>query len=344
MKNENDILILNQGEVLSIVQDSELHIVEKIRQAYLAHDRGESSLPHSTFLTFPHLKRERIIGLPAYLGGDLSVAGLKWIGSFPENTKRGLDRASAVILLNSLETGRPQAILEGAAISAKRTAASAALAAQALRPGKQADSASFIGCGLINREICRFLAALNPEIERLALFDIEPENAQRQKAELRRLFPQTEVVVVESVESALGFSDLVSFATTAIEPHVSSLEACQPGAVVLHISLRDLTPQCLLDCDNVTDDIDHVCRANTSIHLAEQLTGSREFVRCTLAQILSGAAPARVSHDTLAVFSPFGLGVLDMAVAKWVCEQAVERGLGTCIEFFSSSVDEVSAV
>jgi ornithine cyclodeaminase/alanine dehydrogenase-like protein (mu-crystallin family) len=60
--------------------------------------------------------------------------------------------------------------------------------------------------------------------------------------------------------------------------------------------------------------------------------GHRDFIRCTLADILSGRAPARKDSETVSVFSPFGLGVLDLALGKLVL--ALQQGLETVIGAF----------
>jgi ornithine cyclodeaminase/alanine dehydrogenase-like protein (mu-crystallin family) len=126
----------------------------------------------------------------------------------------------------------------------------------------------------------------------------------------------------------------LSFATTANVPHIEAPSEFSPGSTILHISLRDLAPQIIISCDNVVDDIDHVCRAQTSIHLAEQLTGNREFLRCTIADVLMGKAASRRDADSVVVFSPFGLGVLDLAVADFVRKLGLAQGKGTMIGSF----------
>lgn len=330
-----DLLLLREREVEQLIQGHEREIIEIVEHAYLAHAEGDSSLPQSVFLRFPDAPRNRIIALPAFLGGGFQVAGIKWIASFPENVSHDMERASAVVILNCARTGRPQAILEGARISAARTAASAVLAAVTLRAGQPIRRAALVGCGVINREVWRFLRVVT-SIEELTLVDLEPERAMALAESVRAADPGSSVRVCDGVDDALGAGDVVSIATTALAPHIETLSSVRNGAVVLHVSLRDLTAQAILSCDNVVDDVEHVCRAGTSLDLAQQEVGHRRFIRCTLAELLRGRAPALEEGRRPAVFSPFGLGVLDLAVASWLCERAAAGQVGTTVSGFLS--------
>ena len=332
--DEGNIAILRGSEIREVLTGRELEVIQTVRMAYETHGDGDSSLPHSTFLRFPSQPQDRIIALPAYLGGPCQIAGIKWVSSFPENLQLGIDRASAVLILNSLQTGRPEAVLEGSVISAKRTAASAALAAQCLLRSKKVGRVGMIGCGLINFEIARFLLAVFPEVETIVLYDRDEARAKQFGNKCQRAFDKVGVEIAADINAALRNSPLISIATTALAPYVSELRGCPAGSAVLHISLRDLSPDVILSCDNVVDDVDHVCRAQTSVHLAEQRVGHRDFIRCTLADILRGRAPARNGSESVSVFSPFGLGVLDLAVGKLVRDLALQQGLEKVIGAF----------
>ena len=236
---DGDIVILRGSEVRQVLAGRELELLQAVRKAYEAHGDGDSSLPHSTFLPFPGQPRDRIVALPAYLGGACRIAGVKWVSSFPDNLNRGVDRASAVVILNSPQTGRPEAVLEGSAINAKRTAASAALAAQCLLRGSEAGRVGMIGCGLINFEIARFLLAVLPDVETFVLFDQDEARAKQFQNKCRRIFDEVEVEIANDVGAVLRDSPLVSLATTAVTPHIGELRECPRGSVILHVSLRD---------------------------------------------------------------------------------------------------------
>lgn len=330
--SDRGILVISAEQIQAALQAREAQMVEVIKSAYLAHGAGSTVLPHSLFLRFPDNPDNRIIALPAYLDGRRKIAGLKWVSSFPQNIAKGLNRASAVLILNSLESGRPEAVLEGSIISAKRTAASAALAARCLNSGRPYESLGIIGCGYINHEICRFLATTCPGAGSVVLFDKDFEKAASVAEGYASVYQANRVTVARSLAEILEHCDLISFATTAACPYIDDL-VLKPESTVLHVSLRDLGVRVVLSADNVVDDMDHVCRAQTSLHLAEQQTGNRDFVRCCLADILNGKAPSR-SPGRTSIFSPFGLGILDLALGDLVLSLAEEKGWGLRIPSF----------
>lgn len=320
-----ELSIINGKTVFDIIRAHRDECIEIVRDAYLAHAHGKSVNPDSYFLRFPDKPDCRIIALPAYLGDGFHVAGLKWIASYPGNVQRGFPRASAVLVLNNYDTGYPFAILESSIISAARTAASAVLAAYWLNgQSHRAQSLGIVGTGFIARYVYDFLISTGWEIEELRLYDKSPLESKKFRSTACRSEHHRTVTVAPDAEQLVRACDVIVFTTVASAPHITDPALFEHNPVVLHVSLRDLAPEILLASQNVVDDVEHVMKANTSPHLAEQQTGNRDFVTGTLADII--LERRAVNRSRPIIFSPFGMGILDVAVGKWVYDQAVAAG------------------
>ncbi|MGY1706511.1 2,3-diaminopropionate biosynthesis protein SbnB [Geodermatophilus sp. SYSU D00697] len=323
------------AQVSGVLQGREKQVVELVEATYRLHGAGDSVNPPSYFLRFPDRPSARIIALPASIGGDIRVDGLKWISSFPENIAAGIPRASAVLILNDHDTGYPFACMEASVISATRTAASAASAADWLSRGRPRPArVGFFGVGLIARYIHTFLAGTGWSFDEVGVFDLSSDSTAGFTAYLDAAGTPGRVTVHDSAEDLIRGSDLVVFATIAGKPHVTDPSWFDHCPLVLHVSLRDLAPEVLLRSVNVVDDVEHCLKADTSPHLTEQLTGSRDFLAGTLAEVMEGRV--EITADRPVVFSPFGLGVLDLAVAKHVYDEVARAGeLRVVDDFFS---------
>lgn len=326
-----ELYLIKAKEVAEILDEKETEIMQIVSKAYVLHTAGESSLPNSIFLRFPNNGLNRIIGLPAYLRGNINAAGMKWISSFPDNINHGIERASALMILNNIENGHAEVVLEGSIISSKRTAASAALAAKLIHSNPDETVLGFVGCGRINREISMFLKSAFKNVKKLIAYDLDSKRAEGFLDDIKENGMST--TVAESVYDVFRTALLVSFATTVGTPYIHDISACNSDSTILNISLRDFGPEVILSADNIVDDLEHVCRERTAIHLAEQTCGNRDFVRCPIADVITGKQKGRMEGKTV-IYSPFGLGVLDLALADYVRKQAKEKGMGTVIENF----------
>ncbi|NTG02970.1 2,3-diaminopropionate biosynthesis protein SbnB [Rhizobium rhizogenes] len=306
-----------------VIRSNFARVVDLIAETYLTHSAGLTVNPASMFLRFPDRPNARIIALPAHIGGSTPISGLKWIASFPDNIDHDIPRASAVLLLNSAETGYPFACLESSIISAARTAASATLAARTLIKDRQGvKRIAIVGAGVIARYIADFLIGTEWPKAKVAVYDHVP----RYSSQLANHFVGagwSDATAVGSIEEAIKGAQLVVFATTARSPHLFDSALFAETAVVLNVSLRDLAPSVILSANNVLDDVDHCLTAETSPHLTEQETGNRDFVTGTLADVLNGNV---ILNRPTTIFSPFGLGVLDVALGHFAYEQAVASG------------------
>lgn len=325
--------VISGEQVQRVLTGREREVTDLVESTYRLHGAGDTINPPSYFLRFPDRPTSRIIALPASVGGPFGVDGIKWISSFPDNVAAGIPRASAVLLLNDRDTGYPFACLESSIISAVRTAASAALAADWLtRTRSRPTRVGFFGVGLIARYIHTYLVGTGWQFDEVGIHDLSEQHAQGFATYLAGSHGADTVRIHPTPESLVREHDLIVFATVAGTPHVHEPSWFDHNPTVLHVSLRDLAPEVLLRSVNVVDDVEHCLKAETSPHLVEQQTGSRDFLAGTLEEVMTGRVS--IPADRPVIFSPFGLGVLDLAVGQYVYQKLAGSGQLHTIEGF----------
>jgi N-[(2S)-2-amino-2-carboxyethyl]-L-glutamate dehydrogenase len=321
--------------VKKVIDDHRNQVFDAVAAAYRLHAAGDAVNPDSYFLRYPDNPSARIIALPAHLGGAVQKSGIKWISSFPENRASNLARASAVLILNDATTGYPVACIEASLISATRTAASAALAAEHISLKPFEGTLGVIGTGVIARTTIEWLLFRNWKFRQISLYDVDRREAEHFSKWLRDEHNQR-ADIQDRLEDALSDSSLILFTTTTLEPYLADEKLFAHSPTVLHLSLRDICVNVILASQNIVDDVDHCLKSKTSLHLTEMAVGSREFVSGSLVDVLE--KKVKPAHDKPRIFSPFGLGVLDLAVGNFVLEAATLSGAAMALpDFFSNS-------
>ena len=309
MSTAAGIPVFDHDAVLQAV--SPLEAIERVRDAFVRYASGEWSMPAKVYLDAAPSGDFR--AMPAQ-GGGLAI--LKWVTSFPGNPKRGLPVVMGVVCVSSTETGEPLALLDARSVTALRTGAVAAVAAQELAR-EDAVSVGIVGCGLHGSYAGRCLAAA--EYAPGVCFDPDPDAAGSLAGELGW--------EAGSLEDALA-CDVVTCVTPGHEPtvgpsdlrpgmHLSMLGADGPGKAELQIDVfqgRGPAPVSLF-CDEWTQ----------ASHGGE-LTGAveaglvrREDVQ-ELCAVLTGAASGRPDLDAITDFDSTGLAIQDLAIAHAVLE------------------------
>ncbi|WP_197388471.1 2,3-diaminopropionate biosynthesis protein SbnB [Ralstonia pseudosolanacearum] len=308
--------LIGAPQISAWLEQHPAKVFDLVCQAYQHYADGNTVNPDSYFLRFPDSDRNRIIALPASIEGDAPITGIKWIASFPANVDVGLDRASAALLINDRKTGYPLACMEGSLISAARTAASAVVGATYLHPtpGK-VKRLGVVGAGPIAQGALRLLGQLGWEIDELCVCDLSETRASLFREKCSGWVGRSRNA---DLQTTLSESDMILFATSATAPFVTAQPWLSHAPTILHMSLRDLSADIILASQNVADDPDHCMKAQTSLHLAQQQCGHKAFVDGGAAALIRGQIKPDAGRTR--IFSPFGMGVLDLAVAQAILQ------------------------
>lgn len=338
MNKDHSLLYLSKGDIEGLGGDRSELYVRAVGRALELHAKGDFVQPLKPYLRANGKKghiADRIIAMPAHVGGETAASGLKWIGSKHDNPAlRGMERASGLIVLNDPETNYPVAIMEAGLISGMRTAAVTALAARHLaREGFR--SVSCVGCGVIARMQLRALIEQFSQLSNVHLFDLDEGAARRLAGELQETFPGVTAEVEGDAEGAIRRGEVVVTCTVVDAPYVP-FEWLREGAFVSNVSVMDLHKDVFLNADKVVvDDWDQANREKKVLNqLVEEGRFSREALHAELGEILIGEKPGRESDEEIIVLNPMGMAVEDIASAQEIYLEALAQGAGTRLSLF----------
>jgi len=283
----------------------------------------------------------RFSAMPAYVGGDVHKAGIKWYGSNVENlAKRGIPRSLHTITLNDPESGAPLTVMDGQVISAMRTGAVAAVGANAIQ-GDRAEVATIVGPGVIGQTSALALDATLDSLDEIRVYHPEERKAAAFEEEMDDDLDAT-VVPMSDVETAVTDTDVTVVAATA-DPPVRIDGSWLPDDTLV-IPLGDLRIGLdAFDADRIFCDV----RENTlefadglgwAVYDAvlEAVEGDEGAIERsdlrTLHEIVGGTDTASTTGRSV-FYSP-GLPMEDVAWANRVYERARQRDLGETLTLF----------
>jgi ornithine cyclodeaminase len=187
-----------------------------------------------------------------------------------------------------------------------------------------------VGAGVIARRTVGAFVACGWRFGAVSVFDLRPDRAVGLAAEVAAA--GVDARPAGSPSEAVAGADLVLVATTATTPWFDDPALTRPGVTVLHLSLRDITPGTMAACDHVVDDPAHAAREGTSLELAISRAGLDPEAVLPVGALLSGAAKRDRARPV--IYSPFGLGSLDVALADLVLARARQRSLAIDVDRF----------
>jgi 2,3-diaminopropionate biosynthesis protein SbnB len=318
------MLYLNTSHVASIGTDWHL-LTSLIRESVRSMSVGDFAQPVKPYLRYGNL-RNRIIAMPAYLGGNTSLAGIKWIASFPDNIRNDIPRAHSVTILNQQDTGAPLCIINSNMVSAIRTAAVSGLLVTewlAGQPDRSGYVVGIVGFGPIGRmHLDMITSIMGKHIDKVLIYDLKmiDKDSIGGKA-------GAPLSIAASWQECYDEADIFITCTVSDKPYID--RAPRSGSLQLNVSLRDYKPQTKQYMDLiVVDDWEEVCRENTDIENMHRQEGLNKEDTFSIIDVVAGGILASAGPGSVVMFNPMGMAIFDIAIGGHFFTTARQRNIG----------------
>ncbi len=266
--------------------------------------------------------------------GSSAIYGAKIVGLHPGNPAEGRPAVQGFVTLFDRNTGAPVALVDGAGITAIRTAAASALATRELSR-KDATSHGIFGTGVQAASHLNSVSTIRA-IEKVLVWGRDYVKA-RQFAQKHR---QRTGMMISAVEepAAAAACDIVSLVTNAPEPvlrgkwlragaHLNLVGAHEPHdreadseAVAKSAIYVDSRQGALSEAGDIL------------IPLSEGKISEKDIIG-EIGDVLLGNAPGRQDQQQITLYKSLGIVAQDLFAAEHVLRKARETGRGKLVEF-----------
>jgi len=309
--------------------------IQVMRDALGSLARGKALVPLRMVMRMPDASG--FLGLmPGHIGPDdgrAGALGMKAVSVFPGNARRGIDTHQGAVLLFEEDTGRLSALMDGATITAIRTAAVSGVATDLLARRDAAELA-ILGAGVQARTHLEAIAAVRP-LRRVRVWSRNPQHAaDLVKASAARYGASIEAV--PTAEAAVREADVVATVTASPQP-VLQRPWVKDGA---HINAVGSSIPTTREIDTATMAAVRlfVDRRESALNEAGDLlipmregAFTADHIQAELGEVIIGKDLGRQSPDELTLFKSLGLAVEDVASAAFILKRAREIGIGQTV-------------
>jgi ornithine cyclodeaminase/alanine dehydrogenase-like protein (mu-crystallin family) len=323
-------LVLTQGDILALLTPGDCR--RAVEEGFALHAEGRSLPPGVLGVHVPgggfHIKAAGLLLERPYFVAKTNA-------NLPENGPRfGLPTIQGTLVLCDAEAGYPLAIMDSMALTALRTAAATAVAAEHLARAN-ARVATILGCGA---QASAQLAALLEvcKVDRVLVHDLDHDRAHR-FAETHRLKHGLRIEAADDALSAARASDICVTCTTSRRPILGPGDVAR-GAFIAAVGAdnpvkQEIAPALMAASKIVVDSLQQCLEIGDLHHAVEAGAVRREDVYAEIGEIVAGRKPGRVSDDEIIVFDSTGTALQDVAAAAMAYRNAAAAGRGRLVDF-----------
>ncbi len=316
---------LSQEDILSL-QIPYMDVIDVVERVMSEFAKGTCQLPVKIHVnTRPDTY---INAMPAFVGGDHDVTGLKWVAGYPDNRKKGMPVTCGIMVMNDSETGLVKAFLDARWITAIRTAAVAAVTAKYCKV-KDTHAMTIIGAGEQGKWNARLFKLVIPELRKIYIGDIYEPAIEAYLKKMQPLMPDVEIIPFYSDEerqAAIDESQILLTATQRGDKPIIYSEMLHKGMLGIPLESTAWEGKTYTRFADrfVCDDWNLV---QTYLRDGKYTDGVPDEY-CLLGDIINGKVPGRANEEEFVITSSHGIALSDVAVADIVLKKAEEKGVG----------------